>query len=197
MWIGQKIISLRKSKGISQELLAENAGVSLRTIQRIEKGTSIPRPHTLKIVADVLEVSIEELSNVEINEPNAPAQDHEVAILQLVNLSALVVLILPFSNIVLPFIIWKKHKTLLAVNVIGRRIISFQILWTLSVLFMLPLALFLQYSLTNSVAIGHFPPPIFPVYFLLVIINCVTLIRAAILLKRDISGAYAFVPSLF
>jgi transcriptional regulator with XRE-family HTH domain len=33
MILGEKITGLRKSRGISQELLAENSNISLRTIQ--------------------------------------------------------------------------------------------------------------------------------------------------------------------
>jgi len=63
--LGEKIIGLRKSKGISQELLAENSRISPRTIQRIEKGESTPRPYTIKIIADALQVPVEQLNPVE------------------------------------------------------------------------------------------------------------------------------------
>ena len=52
-----KIKELRESKGLSQEELCENSGISLRTIQRIENGESVPRGSTLKTIASSLNVS--------------------------------------------------------------------------------------------------------------------------------------------
>lgn len=57
-----KIKELRKSKGYSQEELAEKAKVNLRTIQRIENKENQPRGKTLQLIASVLEVSVEELN---------------------------------------------------------------------------------------------------------------------------------------
>lgn len=45
MTFGEKVKILRQQKGFSQEKLVEEAGLSLRTIQRIEKGDSYPRPY--------------------------------------------------------------------------------------------------------------------------------------------------------
>jgi transcriptional regulator with XRE-family HTH domain len=42
-----KVKDLRNRKGFSQEQLAEESRLSLRTIQRIEKGESTPRGDTL------------------------------------------------------------------------------------------------------------------------------------------------------
>jgi transcriptional regulator with XRE-family HTH domain len=44
----KKVKDLRTKQGLSQEELAEKTGLSLRTIQRIENGESIPRGDTLK-----------------------------------------------------------------------------------------------------------------------------------------------------
>ena len=41
--LGLRIKELRKQKGMSQEFLSEESGLSLRTIQRIENGESSPR----------------------------------------------------------------------------------------------------------------------------------------------------------
>jgi len=52
-----RIKELRESKGLSQEGLSEKAGVSLRTIQRMENGESAPRGSTLRNIASSLDVS--------------------------------------------------------------------------------------------------------------------------------------------
>lgn len=46
---------------LSQQELAERAGVSLFTIQRIERGEGAVRPSTGRAVAQALDVRVEEL----------------------------------------------------------------------------------------------------------------------------------------
>lgn len=193
MLLGEKISSLRKRKSISQELLAENSGISLRTIQRIEKGESIPRPYTLKIIADALQVPVEQLN------PMEDMQQHTLALSQirLINLFALAGLILPFSNIMLPLVIWRKNKALPLVNELGRKIISFQILWTFGMLLILLFTPLVQQIFTQSVAIGRLPPTIFLVYFVLLMVNFIMTVRTAIQLKKADADIYPFVPLLF
>ncbi|MBS2099006.1 helix-turn-helix domain-containing protein [Carboxylicivirga linearis] len=58
-----KIKELRERNGLSQEELCENSGISLRTIQRIENGESVPRGSTLKMIASTLNVSSDSLIN--------------------------------------------------------------------------------------------------------------------------------------
>lgn len=59
--IAKKISELRKLKGLTQEELAEQSYVNLRTIQRIEKSESEPRGKTLKLICDALEVDMQDL----------------------------------------------------------------------------------------------------------------------------------------
>ena len=54
--IGLKILEIRKSKGLTQEELAELSKVNLRTIQRIENNENEPRGNTLNLICDVLEI---------------------------------------------------------------------------------------------------------------------------------------------
>jgi transcriptional regulator with XRE-family HTH domain len=195
MPLGEKISQLRKSKGISQELLAENAHISLRTIQRIESGASVPRPYTLKAIADTLEIPVDQLSSPESTQRQST--DEALAILRLINLSALVVFILPLGNIIVPLLIWRKNKDLPLVNSTGRKIISFQILWTV-VTFLTAISTHsLLISLTRSVSIGRLPPTIFLVYFTLLTINFILIVRSAIQLEKEKTEIYSFVPTLF
>jgi len=59
--VGRKIYETRKSKGYSQEKLAELSKINLRTIQRIENNENEPHGKTLNLICDVLEINIEEL----------------------------------------------------------------------------------------------------------------------------------------
>lgn len=53
--LGNKIIELRLSKGLTQEKLAELCNVNIRTIQRIEKLKVNPQSYTKTILSEVLE----------------------------------------------------------------------------------------------------------------------------------------------
>ena len=150
MFSAARIQAIRKSKGFSQEVLAEQSGVSLRTIQRVEQGETVPRGHTLHALATALSVPLEALRaepetvvmKVVDSEPIPEAigsvplpvtptslrSDPEF--LQLLNLSALSFLLLPLLNIVVPLWLWRKRRhTIEHVAEVGRRILGFQILW--------------------------------------------------------------------
>jgi transcriptional regulator with XRE-family HTH domain len=52
----------RNTIGLSREGLAFKAGVSFKTIERIERGEVVPRRATLKVIADVLGVAPDALA---------------------------------------------------------------------------------------------------------------------------------------
>jgi len=56
--IGNKVLELRKAKGLTQEELAIRCGVNVRTVQRIESGTVSPRVATLKLIGAELDYEI-------------------------------------------------------------------------------------------------------------------------------------------
>ncbi|MBC6990116.1 helix-turn-helix domain-containing protein [Hymenobacter sp. BT491] len=126
-----RISDLRKSKGLSQELLAEESGVSLRTIQRVEQGHTIPRGHTVQALAAALDVPLEALQAApEPAAVPAPALRSDPEFLQLLNLSALSFLVVPLLNLVVPLLLWRarRHDTAHVAD-LGRRVLGFQILW--------------------------------------------------------------------
>jgi transcriptional regulator with XRE-family HTH domain len=168
MFSTERISTLRKSKGLSQEVLAEQSGVSLRTIQRMEQGDTVPRGHTLQTLAKALGVPLDALRT----EPAQPAASPQPAgpmpvsaptgptastppgaaatpslpadpdFLQLLNLSALSFLVLPLLNLVVPWWLWRKHRhTTAHVAELGRRILGFQMLWQVCTFFLMLLAL--------------------------------------------------------
>jgi transcriptional regulator with XRE-family HTH domain len=44
----------RSAKGVTQQELSEKAGISLRSVQRIENGEVLPRPYTIRVLAEQL-----------------------------------------------------------------------------------------------------------------------------------------------
>lgn len=62
--LGKQLTEVRKAKGLTQQELAERCKVTLRTIQRIESGSVIPRSYTLKLLSDNLSFNFAEISMV-------------------------------------------------------------------------------------------------------------------------------------
>jgi len=56
--LGQKIIELRKYKGLTQEELVEKCNINVRTLQRIESGEVNPRSFTIKMIFNALDYDI-------------------------------------------------------------------------------------------------------------------------------------------
>ncbi|NER15087.1 helix-turn-helix domain-containing protein [Leptobacterium flavescens] len=59
--LAKKLKELRAVRGMSQEYLADESRVSLRTIQRIENNESEPTGETIKRIANALDVELTEL----------------------------------------------------------------------------------------------------------------------------------------
>ena len=133
--LGIRIKELRNQKGMSQEFLADESGLSLRTIQRVENGESNPTGESLKRIASALNVAADDLMDWAIKE------DRRYLIY--LNLSAMTFLVFPFLGILIPFILWTAKKGKIKdINQVGKELINFQITWNL-LLFFIPLTLFI------------------------------------------------------
>jgi transcriptional regulator with XRE-family HTH domain len=93
----KRVKELRIKQGLSQEELAEKTGLSLRTIQRIENGESIPRGDTLKRLSIALQSTPDDLIDWQIQEDNN--------ILKILSLSQLGFLAFPILGIIIPLAI--------------------------------------------------------------------------------------------
>ncbi len=134
-YLSKRLKELRNQRGLSQELLAEDSGLSLRTIQRIENSETKPTGETLKRIANALNVNPDELIDWSIKE------DHKFLIFM--NLSALTFIFFPVLGILVPFMLWSSRKGKVKdLNEMGRALINFEITWTIT-LFFIPLLLFI------------------------------------------------------
>jgi AbrB family looped-hinge helix DNA binding protein len=61
--IGMNIRVLRKKNKLSQELLAEKVSVSRQTIAKWENEEALPDIHKCKLLADIFQVTLEQLSS--------------------------------------------------------------------------------------------------------------------------------------
>lgn len=133
-YLAIRVKELRNQRGMSQEFLAEESGLSLRTIQRIEKGESNPTGESLKRLANALNVSPDELIDWSIKE--------DKKFLTYLNLSALTFLFFPLLGILIPFILWTSKKGKIKnINKLGKDLINFEITLTI-LLFFIPILLF-------------------------------------------------------
>lgn len=152
MNLPKKIKSLRLKYGISQEELAENSGLNLRTIQRIENGQNKPTGDSIKKIAFAFNISIEELTEIDLTE--------NIDYLKYINLSALTFLLFPLFGSIFPFIIWilKKDK-IRNLDAIGKSLINFQITWNF-ILFLF-ISLVIVSNKTKLILIGAGPITLF------------------------------------
>lgn len=75
--LGDNIKILRKQKGYSQETLAGQLNVVRQTVSKWEKGISVPDAEMLSRIAELLEVSVEELLGNKIPENTASEENAE------------------------------------------------------------------------------------------------------------------------
>lgn len=142
--LANSIINLRNQKGYSQQRLADESKLSLRTIQRIENGESSPRGDTLNRIFEALGESA--------SYGNYKSLKDQKWFLHLINLSPVFgILIQPIFGILLPILLWllKREEISLADNY-GKKIIQFQIVWIIIIyviFFVGSLGIHIEYNL--------------------------------------------------
>ena len=120
--LAQKLKALRKSKGYSQEALAEISGLSLRTVQRIENENKNPSGDSLKRLSTALGVSPDYLLEWEPNENSN--------FLLILALSPVLCIINPFLAIIVPLILWSlKKNQIKGVKRLGVKVLTIQTVW--------------------------------------------------------------------
>ena len=154
------IKKLRIKSGFTQKSLAKASGLSLRTIQRLEASGIAPKGHTLKVLSDVLNIEPATLraqvlsgSNHLESEQNdsISTAESELQSIKMINLSVLAFFVFPFGNMILPFILWKKKKASKLINEIGKKIINVQIIWSVSLMFLLSISPFIDRGSASSI----------------------------------------------
>lgn len=120
--LAQKVKTLRKRKGYSQEALAEISGLSLRTVQRIENENRNPSGDSLKRLSTALGVSPDYLLEWEPNENSN--------FLLILAFSPILCIINPFLAILVPLILWSvKKNQIRGVKRLGVKILKIQTVW--------------------------------------------------------------------
>ncbi len=188
--LGNRVKKLRTLKGFSQELLADETNLNLRTIQRIESGSTIPRGDTLSRLGKALQVSPDEL----IDWTKQPDKGY----LLLMNISALSFIINPLLGVIIPLALWVSKKDKIEyVEEYGKKILNFQIslIIIFSVIILLLVATLVSIKLlfeSDSLIIEWFGPFIMlyipvGVYYLY---NTIMIIINTIRIQRELSLKY-------
>jgi len=166
MKLSDKLKEFRNQHGLSQEELARRAGLSLRTIQRVELDETEPRGDTLIRITGVF--------NLKPNDLIVETIERDKYFLPVLNLSALSFIFFPLLGIIVPLIIWvlKREKS---TEADGKRLLNFQMTWCIALV-----AVYGLLIAQKMFHIGSFGPPptvlimliaLYVINFLLIIIN--------------------------
>jgi transcriptional regulator with XRE-family HTH domain len=154
MALDQRIAEARKQKGLTQEELADATNLTVRTIQRIESGESMPRSFTIKAIAAALDTNYEALTaspaaEIQPPPPSPPEEslpDQKTGIdkhlLELVCLSCFSFLVIPLLHFLIPAYLLRRAKDASPETVsFGRRLIKKQVYWIVALYFLLLVAM--------------------------------------------------------
>lgn len=175
-----RVKELRNQKGMSQEFLADESGLSLRTIQRIENGETNPTGDSLKRLSNAFNVSPDELIDWAIKE--------DKRYLVNLNLSALTFLFFPLLGVLVPFMLWtSKRGRIKNIDKLGKDLLNFQITWTI-LLFFIPTVLFIisKMELMDNITLSTF----FIVIGLLYFINFITILVNTLRISNENEVVY-------
>lgn len=189
-----KVKEYRKLKGFTQRRLSLESGLSLRTVQRIEKGTTEGSPYTLQSLSKALGVQNKDLL---LEKALTQLTNEELTKLKAINLSAFLVILIPLGNLIFPFILYWKYRPIKPITVMGQKIISFQIIWTFWSLFMLSISPFFRHPINSVFGNEIFTAAKMPLltYVVLVALNVLITIKIANTINRDKDIPF-FIPNI-
>lgn len=164
----------RRLRNLSQEELAELSGLSIRTVQRLEKGESVGSAYTLRTLAMALQISPDELTGR--TSQHIALHDNNLNYRLLLTWSALAGIVLPLANILLPAILLWRRRQDPQIKEWGKKVVNFQIIQTfITLVMMLVIPLLLA-----AIVVGMpFLLLAISVYFVCMGVNSFFLFRAA------------------
>jgi len=100
--VNQLIKQARKLRGLTQQDLANQAGLSLRTVQRIEKGTEEISGFSLRQISQILEIPLEQLIMPNVNQISI--DNNQSGSIKALYLASLTFLVNPLLGLLVPAI---------------------------------------------------------------------------------------------
>ncbi|MHB9143180.1 MAG: DUF4870 domain-containing protein [Paludibacter sp.] len=186
--LGKRVKELRLSNGFSQENLADESALNLRTIQRIESGTTIPRGDTLLRLASALKISPDELLD--------RAKLEDKGQLLLINLSGLSFILNPFLGLIIPLALWvSKRDKVVNADENGKELLNFQISWLLILSLFIIVFVFYVVSFSKVDAQGTVNSPLAAIICLLFVgfyysYSIILIIKNTIRIQKDMPVKY-------
>lgn len=194
---------------LSQNELAEKSGVSLRTIQRIENGTSSGSPFVIRSLCKAMNIGTQELITSRdylgetIDSQQGGSGDIDITetaysrCLKFINISTFAVLCFPFLNLVLPSILYLVFKRSLVTKQdrqAALKILSLQILWSFTALIVLVFIPVIDQHITKIGDVMEIPLFVWAYFVLAFLLLIITLNTAhRINRKKDL---LPFVPNI-
>ncbi len=179
----------RKLKNLTQEELSKSSGISIRTIQRIEKGLSSGGSHTLKTLARTLSIESTDI----LKDESIPRllDKNNIRTLKLMNFSVLTMFIIPFGNIIFPAIIYLNNNGDEKIKTIGKKILNFQILSML----ILPFVLIILFLFIGRGYASGLPITLISAYLTYGLVNIIITIHTSIQINEG-KEVLGFVPKI-
>lgn len=120
--ISENLLYQRKLKGYTQDELSEITSVAVRTIQRIEKGEVQPHLQTVKLLAEGLDIEVDDL--LVLDNPNEEVIQRKWMLL--FHSIPFLGLIIPFANVFIPLFMWiSKANDNKVYDQHGRAVVNF------------------------------------------------------------------------
>jgi D-alanyl-D-alanine-carboxypeptidase/D-alanyl-D-alanine-endopeptidase len=122
--LAENLLYQRKLKGFTQKDLSDKTNVTVRTIQRIEKGETEPHLQTVKLLAAALEVEVNDL--LVLDDPKEESIQKKW--LLLMHSTPFIGFVVPLANIFIPLFLWiHKREDNRVYDEHGRKVVNFQL----------------------------------------------------------------------
>ena len=177
--VGEKIAEIRKRKGLTQEEVAEQANVNLRTIQRIENGETDPRGYTLSSICKVLNVNIEDILDYGKTENNT--------FFVYLHLAVITGCIIPMGDIIVPMVLWLTQKDkIIGLNAQAKNLLLFRACFDILTFLSLVACLVFMYRSVDASEYANFMVAVYSAFILTyLIITVVYPVYIAISIHRS------------
>lgn len=115
MEFNEKLLNLRKEKGLSQEELGEKLGVTRQTVSKWELGSTSPKLDDLKKLSELFNISIDELTGNIHDKENDIKKDYNIPkkrrmISKIIKIIIVIILVLYLSFCLYKFLMLNKAK---------------------------------------------------------------------------------------
>mgnify|MGYP003632008872 CR=1 FL=1 len=160
MVVKKTIKEHRLIRHLSQQELSARSGVSIRTIQRLENNDTNGSPFVIKSLCKALDIPLDSFKNThtQIDDKSLTSTKQ----LKYINFSSLLALFIPFSNLIVPAILYFSFRKFLFSEIdkeAALKIISFQIIWsafTLVLIVFIPLFIQLVFGTSEIMDVPIF-----------------------------------------